>query len=81
MIRIRNRLDQPLIINRGKGRVLHLLAGGSAVVTDEEFMTEEIQTLLGQQALDKTEVKERAVTPPAREDATPPATPPERKDG
>lgn len=77
MIRIRNRLDQPLIINRGKGRVLHLLAGGSAVVTDEEFMTEEIQNLIGQHALDKTEIKERTITPPTREDPTAP----ERKDG
>lgn len=76
MIRIRNRLDQPLVVNRGKGRVLHLLADGSAVITDEELAAPEIQALLAEGALEQRQIHEQG-TPPTPDEAPPRR----RKDG
>ena len=76
MWRIRNRLDQPLVINLGKGRVLHLLAGSTAVITDEELRSPEIQKLLSEQAIETREIKGQTASrradepkPPRRKEA------------
>jgi len=57
MIRITNRLNQPLVINRGNGRVVHLLVGAATIVSEAEFESREIQSLVRQNALAATEVQ------------------------
>ena len=71
MIRIRNRLDQPLVINRGHGRILHLLAGGSAVINDEELKAPAIQALLNEHVLEQREFKAEGAAPKREEQRTP----------
>ena len=63
MIRIKNQLGQPLIINCGSGRVAHLLPAGMAILSQEEFAVSEVQGLLQQGAISKEEVGKRSVEP------------------
>jgi hypothetical protein len=48
MQKIENCMQQPLVITCSNGRVVHLLAEGKAVLSDEEIGTAHIQLLLGQ---------------------------------
>jgi hypothetical protein len=66
MIRIKNQLNQPLVINCGKGRVVHLLPGGMAVLSDEEVATSEVQGLLQRGAITKEAVGKRPAGPEPR---------------
>ena len=45
MQKVRNKTSQPLVVNC-RGRVLHLLPGAYAVISDEELRGPEIQGLL-----------------------------------
>ena len=53
MIKIENRLKQPLVIHLGRGRMLHLLAGGKAVIDEDAAESGEIQELAKQKAITK----------------------------
>jgi hypothetical protein len=46
MVEIQNRLNQPLLVHRGKASPLHLLAHGRAVIEDEEAESPHVQALL-----------------------------------
>jgi hypothetical protein len=63
MIRIKNQLGQPLVVNCGKGRVAHLLPAGMAVLSEEEFAVSEVQGLLQQGAISQEEVGKRPAEP------------------
>ncbi len=71
-ITIRNMSNRPLIINCGKGRVVHLIPGGEADISKVERGTQEIHQLLDQRDL---LIVERA----APKHASQPARPPDRK--
>ena len=47
MYKLQNRLKQPLIVNC-KARVIRVLAGGSALVSEEEYQSPDVQALLSQ---------------------------------
>lgn len=67
MIRIKNQLGQPLVVNCGKGRVAHLQPAGMAILSEEEFGVSEVQGLLQQGAISKEEVGKRSTaTEPKR---------------
>jgi len=63
MIRIKNQLGQPLVVNCGKGRVVHMLPAGMAILSAEEFAVSEVQGLLQQGAISKEEVGKRSTEP------------------
>ena len=69
MIRIKNQLGQPLVVNCGKGRVVHLLPGGMAILSDEEFAVSEVQGLLQQGAISTEEVGKRSNEPEPKKGA------------
>lgn len=60
MIKIENKLSQPLVINLGKGKVLHLLAGGRAMMGEEDLETGEIRELIARGAIQVKPMGERA---------------------
>ncbi len=77
MIKIENKLSQPLVINLGKGRVLHLLAGGRAMIGEEDLETGEIRELIERRAL---AVKPMRAASPEVPDAMPPEAVAEAKE-
>lgn len=78
MVRVKNRLSQPLVINCGKGRVVHLLPGGAAILSEEEVNAPEVQSLLGQHALEKVELERERTAARKKEEERPPL---KRKEG
>lgn len=68
MVKIRNRLQQPILIYRGKGMgsPIHLLAGEAAVLDEKEVELPQVQALIAAEALEcRAHKKERAGDPPA----------------
>ena len=75
MIKIENRLSQPLVINQGQGRVLHLLAGGRAVIDEADMGTAEISELLACGSLTASAIATVAPIPDAAAAAAAPVPP------
>ena len=66
MVKIRNRLQQPILIYRGKdlGSPIHLLAGESAVLDPKEVELPQVQALIAAEALEcRPHAKDRAAEP------------------
>ena len=66
MIRIKNQLGQPLVVNCGKGRVVHMLPAGMAILSAEEFAVSEVQGLLQQGAISKEGMGPRSEPEPKK---------------
>lgn len=57
MVEIRNCLNQPLLVNRGKAAPLHLLAHGRAVLDDNEAKSPHVRTLVASGAIKTSALK------------------------
>jgi hypothetical protein len=52
MVEIYNRLNQPVLVHRGKASPLHLLAHARAVLEDDEAKSPHVQSLLASGVLE-----------------------------
>jgi hypothetical protein len=52
MVKIRNRLDQPLLVHRGKASPLHLLAREAAVIEERELSSPHLMALIAAGAVE-----------------------------
>jgi len=62
MFKIKNRFDQPLVINLGDAKVLHLMAGSAAVIPDDALQAAQVQGLIASGALEYASIQEKRPT-------------------
>lgn len=59
MVEIYNLLNQPVLVNRGKATPLNLLAGGRAVLDEDEAKCPHVQMLVDSGVLRKRQLKQQ----------------------